>query len=281
MTIRFGREIEATVSGSALRSVCCEQCNHRYAYELKREGTGTEFAWFYLGRKEAQAGAEARAARSLRKQLQAAQDVVPCPQCGFVQEEMVEEARANSYEWMSIVAIIAGFLFIYALALSLNSGGFERRDQLILHTLAISTGLTAFGFAFLQSFLRRRYNPNNWPLILRLEIARARCHADVGKDDSFTTNFGADKNLSVHQDLLSATPNSGGQKISSVGLDDAESVSSAELSTAAFFFWKGVIAAFLGILLLAMNPGEWRSLAAFAFAGVLWFVAYKFTQRKT
>lgn len=281
MTLSFGREVEATVSGSAVRSVCCEQCMHHYAYKLEREGTGTEFAWFYLGGKQAQRGAESRAARSLRKQLQAAHDVVPCPQCGFVQAGMVEEARANSHQWMSVVAIIAGFFFIYALGFSVNSGRFDRRDQLIFHSLAISTGLTAFGLAFLQSFLRRRYNPNDWPLVLRLEIARARCHPELGTNDSFKTHSGSGQNLSVHKNSLPATPLPGNEEKLSVEVDDAESVSSADLSTAAFFFWKGCIVAVLGIVLLAMNPGEWRSLAAFVFAGVFWLMAYKSAQRKS
>lgn len=239
-----------------------------------------EFALFCFGEKQAKLEAESRATRTLRRQLTAAHDVAPCPQCGFVHAGMVKEAQDNSYEWMSVLAIVAGFFFIFALAASLNSGRLESHYQLICNILAISTGLTAFGLAFLQSFLRHQFNPNNWPLVLRLEIVRARCHPEWETSDSIRKHPGAKGTTSAHVNSVALPTVSDNGATSFEGDDNAESVSSADLSTAALLYWKGAVVAFLGVMLLALNPGQWRSLAAFAFAGVLWFMAYKSTQCK-
>ena len=208
-------------------------------------------------------------------------DLVPCPQCCYVQAGMVEEARSSKHEWLSLVAVFAGFIFIYALPGSLNAGKFPPKDRAIIHGAAFSAGFIAFGAAFLQSFLRRRYNPNDWPLILRLEIARARCLADPDLPEQERRFAGASGNQFASHAIAPSTLTSSVKQATTKDESDGESVSSADQSNALYFSLIGLFPVIIGILLLSADVQKWRALAAFGLAGAFWFFAYMYLQRKT
>lgn len=281
MRISLGREIHATLSGSSLKSVCCEQCSHVYDYTIDREGVGEGFAYHFTSSKQARSEAEERAARDLRKQLQQGQDIVPCPVCGHVQVAMVEEARSEAHGWLTYVALLAGLIFIYTLPFALNAGRIPSKNQALGAVVGCSTGVLAFGSAFLQAFLRKRFNPNDWPLMVRLEIARARCVKDSGTCEQEWRNWERPAQSIDSQKISPTAPSAEQNRMEHAKGNDTESVSIADHASAMYFYLIGFIVMTIGVLLLAMDPKQWRAFAAFGLAGFFWFFGYHLSKRET
>jgi hypothetical protein len=89
----YGTDWTVTRSGTVLKFVRCEQCNHDYAYWMHRKIEHSSFSALGLDNR----GAVSRAAREandrLDRALRKSCDPVPCPECGHYQEAMVARAR--------------------------------------------------------------------------------------------------------------------------------------------------------------------------------------------
>lgn len=81
----------ATVSGTVLKFVTCEQCQAEYLYRLERTGQFTS---------RCDEHSLERAKEELNKALEEGIDPVPCPVCGWYQDDMVIEARRLHHAWM-------------------------------------------------------------------------------------------------------------------------------------------------------------------------------------
>jgi hypothetical protein len=278
MKIKLGREIQATTSGASYKTVHCEQCSQEYSYRIERTGTGEGFAWLFMGSAFARSEAKERADRDLRKLLQQSHDLVPCPSCGWVQAEMVKEARNQKHGWLTAVSLLAGFVFLYALSGSLGGNNISRDLQMKIHITTVCSGLLAFGGAFLQAFLRKRFDPNDWPLSQKLELARVRCLPGIQYDTNESevaepdrSKYEKRRRTSRHRSQMS----------------DAEvkaepgSLSSADEANGWYFVMWGLGPAVVGFLVLMIDPWQWRALAAFGLTFVLWFFAYRSFSRKT
>lgn len=271
MVIRLGSEISKTITGAALKEVRCEQCEYRYQYQIERKGTGESFAWLFIRTNVELSEAETRAARDLRRQLRKGHDLVPCPMCGFVQQEMVEQSRENAYEWLFFFVVVPAFFCMYTLPLA--AGALPRippRDQAIALTATICLGLIAFGAACLHSFLKQRYNPNHWPIQFRLDIARKRCIPE-GQPQEKSPAPTTPTNLPAQQSPEAADDSS-----------EQESVSSADKANAALFALYAVPALFLAVTLV-MIPGveHWRALAALGLASVFLLLSWILANRRS
>ena len=93
-----------TASGTTLRLVECEDCSHRYGYLVKvqvaqyaRTGVGAEHSLEVAGK---------RARRIAEQQLEWAIDLAPCPNCGWIQDEMIPLARRRFLPWAILVGLI-------------------------------------------------------------------------------------------------------------------------------------------------------------------------------
>lgn len=81
------------VNGQTTKQVICENCAHAYEYPLKRLAVGTSNR-FALTSAEVNARAEADAAEQLKRELAVGCNIVPCPKCGALTEEMKRTDRA-------------------------------------------------------------------------------------------------------------------------------------------------------------------------------------------
>jgi hypothetical protein len=87
------REYKSTISGTVVRRVTCEKCACAYAYELVRAASGGATSIYMLNNAGAEYRARTRANKKLRRALERGVEPVPCPDCGWFQAEMVQEAR--------------------------------------------------------------------------------------------------------------------------------------------------------------------------------------------
>src|SRR5436190_18215487 len=108
MSIPISKTILATKSGSAIKQVTCEACGCQYYYELARASIGSAESLFGLQDETAELHAKKGAQELLGKALKQDSEVVPCPQCGLIQQRMVANARRRKYLGLSIT----GFLML-------------------------------------------------------------------------------------------------------------------------------------------------------------------------
>src|SRR6267142_1796243 len=112
------KHFAASAKGSVIKAINCEQCGLRYFYQLTRSASGEASAFCYIGERAAAARAQRRADENLQKLLKTDCDLVPCPQCGHLQRDLISIRRAQKYQWLgrgagfvAVLGLIAiGFL---------------------------------------------------------------------------------------------------------------------------------------------------------------------------
>src|SRR4051794_12319726 len=89
----------AAVQGAVWKFVSCEHCRQRYAYLLELEATGDDHDLLFLDREGSAERARAKAEQNLAQKSRNVVLPVPCPHCGWYQEDMSrvlkEEASIN------------------------------------------------------------------------------------------------------------------------------------------------------------------------------------------
>ena len=96
--------------GAALKDVRCEDCGDEYVYVMQRTYTGAAVSITGLLREDAEETARNRADAGITRLLEADCDGVPCPSCGYVQQQMVRKVRREHLGWLSIAAL--GIVFL-------------------------------------------------------------------------------------------------------------------------------------------------------------------------
>jgi hypothetical protein len=118
------RTYTASVAGSRVREAKCERCSCAYAYEMVRRAEGSGTSPYFLNNAGAEASAQGRAAKRLKKALERGVDPVPCPDCSWYQANMVREMRYRRGRSMVKLAIfglvIAAIISFFAWICWLN-----------------------------------------------------------------------------------------------------------------------------------------------------------------
>jgi hypothetical protein len=110
----YGIDWTVTRSGSVLKFVRCEQCNHDYAYWMHRKIEHSSFSVLGLDNRGASGRAGNEAATRLRQSLLNSCDPVPCPECGHFQDAMVLRSRRIRLVWLWNIAIALIPLSVFA-----------------------------------------------------------------------------------------------------------------------------------------------------------------------
>ncbi|HUO09160.1 MAG TPA: hypothetical protein VM008_12710 [Phycisphaerae bacterium] len=100
------QSVSAKASACRVRRVTCEHCGCGYIYQLRRTATGTAQSYMFMGRGGKKQAAEIAARGKLEKILAEAIDVVPCPECGNLQTNMLRCVRRTA---LRMIAISSGF----------------------------------------------------------------------------------------------------------------------------------------------------------------------------
>ena len=101
MIIPYGLEYTATTYGSVYKHVTCEHCAVEYSYEMYRFATGAGLSFLFLDGAGASERAQTKAENDLIRKLVRGVEVVPCPECGWVQSNMFRRARNQYGKWLS------------------------------------------------------------------------------------------------------------------------------------------------------------------------------------
>jgi hypothetical protein len=162
------------VGGSTVVATRCQQCAERYRYRLKRT------AW---GQSPNKAMAREAARERLRLLLRRQIDPVPCPRCGWFQEEMISLLRGRRLRWLRTLGIFclslggvgAAFVFVW-LKNSLEQGTrLTTTTFLAVSALAVIPLLGGAAFLVLRVVQNANYDPNDPETEeKRIELGRSR-----------------------------------------------------------------------------------------------------------
>ena len=100
----FGKVYNATAAGGVIRCVACERCGRHFFYQLIRMGSGFAAASYNVGQESAEAQAQSRAEASVAAALQVGCEVVPCPYCGHIQQQMIDFLRSRTYRALVVLS---------------------------------------------------------------------------------------------------------------------------------------------------------------------------------
>jgi hypothetical protein len=172
MVAYVGKEFIASVAGRQLEPVTCERCQTQYYYELTRIGTGRGSAPYLLGQTSAANRAANAAQRELTKRLAREAEMVPCPKCHWVNQDLINRYRKRQYRRVRIpifAVLIAGFFGNALLHAALTeSYGYQSRVPAAGSAAFLGACVLAVGGILLIRYrLRQRINPNEtyprWP----------------------------------------------------------------------------------------------------------------------
>jgi hypothetical protein len=165
MPIYIGKEMTATLAGRRIVPVTCQKCATSFHYELTRLGIGKGSAPYFLGQKAATNHATAGAERELGNRLEREAELVPCPKCHWVNQELIDRYRGRQYRGakLLIVIIMVGGLIAgpcLAAALTEKFGYQSRTPAVMALVLWLVCFLSPIWVLLIRRQLRHRIDPN-------------------------------------------------------------------------------------------------------------------------
>jgi hypothetical protein len=109
MVIYFGTKYESARVGARVVQVKCDQCGSDYFYELTRIGTGSASAHYGIGASAATRSSQEQSQHDLLIRLASEAELVPCPKCNWINDELVQGYRRGRYRRLGMLA--AGVAF--------------------------------------------------------------------------------------------------------------------------------------------------------------------------
>jgi hypothetical protein len=141
----------ANVQGTVWKRVTCEQCQQGYAYLLELEGTGEDHDLLFLDSQGSAERARANAEQNLLRKSQNMVLPVPCPNCGFFQEDMSRLLKENaSINSLQIAGIVVAALALVPLVLDIPYAW-------VLSIVLAIAGLVLIAYGYILAF---RFDPN-------------------------------------------------------------------------------------------------------------------------
>lgn len=119
----YKENFTTTQTGQVVKAVVCEKCQTEYFYVLSRKSVGHGTAVYGIGQASAAKHASAVAEKSLKQKLEQEVDLVPCPHCHGLNQEMVEQYRGQIGADLTKVivapailgSIVAGFTLMFTI----------------------------------------------------------------------------------------------------------------------------------------------------------------------
>ena len=174
MPFYYGKRFTSANVGARIIEVECDKCGCKYFYELVRIGTGAETAPYGIGKSAAIRSSEKQAQADSRNRLSHEAELVPCPKCNWINDDLVEGYRRGRFRSLRTLAIGIG---TFGTVGSLIGAWFIWVDPAPDHgalpyflfagpAISVSLGIA---LVLLRKWLRSRIQPNReFPLAPRL-----------------------------------------------------------------------------------------------------------------
>jgi hypothetical protein len=165
MPVVYGNVITSTQVGQRLEHVACEKCATEFYYELTRVGVGKGSALYNIGQQGAAQRAQIAATQNLGQRLDQEAELVPCPKCHWVNQDLVDRYRQRKYRNAPIIIgliIAAGFITSPIIWAALDEWlGYKSSVPVIVSRLIMAVTLASPLYVlFVRRLLRARINPN-------------------------------------------------------------------------------------------------------------------------
>jgi hypothetical protein len=181
MTIFYaGTRYFSYLEGSVPKVVKCEECGRQYVYLFYARSTGVAESPYLLNEEGAQQSSREQATFTLSYELEHGISVVPCPNCGRIQEHMFPLVAQSKYGWIGgivlTLGVVAGLAFLAAIMATTKLGSNLGNDVLI-GVLACWGVVAIFVLAAVAVQRRKKalcakVDPNEAPLEERLKRGR-------------------------------------------------------------------------------------------------------------
>jgi hypothetical protein len=149
--IPIGVKRVVTVQGAVWKFVSCAYCQQRYACLLELEATGEDHDLLFLDREGSAERARAQAERNLVQKSGNVVPPVPCPSCGFYQDDVARKLKEDaSINLLQIAGAVIGLLSLVPLA-------FDIPYIWVLTIVLGVTGLALLTWGYVVAF---RFDPN-------------------------------------------------------------------------------------------------------------------------
>lgn len=133
----------------------CKQCQFVYFYLLTRIGYGSDIAPYWIGNESAKQNAQKKSRQNLGERLDEEAEPVPCPQCGWINIDLIEGYRKTRYRFFDSIAI---FIVLVGSAIFLITSWFlsigPAVDRWLVPYCLIGGPLVSFGVGMLLILLR-------------------------------------------------------------------------------------------------------------------------------
>ena len=104
MVFYYGKRFNSAFVGVRLVEVVCDKCGCEYQYKLARVGSGTAGAPYGIGSARAALSADKQARDNLNRRLAEEAELVPCPKCQWINDELVLAYRQGRYRGWTMLA---------------------------------------------------------------------------------------------------------------------------------------------------------------------------------
>lgn len=165
MSIYIWTTHRASNTGTRLVEVRCEKCDGTYFYELTREGSGTECSAYFLFEDWARDTAATKAKSDAERRLASEAELVPCPHCNWINEELIEGYRRSCYRgwieqsiWAAIIVI--GFC-VLLLSCSVGIPGHSNDVVFFGFFMPLLSILAVTSVVVFVRTMRKRIKPNS------------------------------------------------------------------------------------------------------------------------
>jgi hypothetical protein len=168
MSIPYGESFHTTAHGCLPKRVRCEECDHKYYYVLQRSATGEGTNLLFIDKKGAQRRSVRNAKANLQQALSSECDPVPCPKCGWYQQDMVRRARQLHHRWLAQAALWVFSAAAVLAVLAIVTIFLEQRLQHevwqnirnLLWILAAACVILSLAFGATKLIVSSGYDPN-------------------------------------------------------------------------------------------------------------------------
>lgn len=170
MVLYFGQSVTASSSGSTIAGVTCDKCQSDYYYEMTRIGTSSGHSPYGIALSSIEETVKERSRDELVSRLHAEAELVPCPNCHWINDELVRGFRLGRYRGLGLAAVLVAIVgVVMSIIASLFVYLGPQADRWCLPYLLVGGPLLSMIagslIIALQRVLRLRIRPNaDYPL---------------------------------------------------------------------------------------------------------------------